>query len=129
MNKIKIIKFIIIIGVFAVGIFLFKENFSNYRNIAWAEDDESENERESDEDSSPNTVIDTNPDKKSSKKTETVTIYKKLNDTVTQIVTTITKHDSDGDGIYDDEDSHPAINEYFIVRDDNLNGIDDRYEQ
>jgi len=99
---------------------------AGFQRIAMAEDDE-EDEREDDERVS--SVIDTNPEKKNTKKTETITIYKKLSDTVTQVVTTITKHDSDGDGIYDDEDPHPTINEYFIVKDDNLNGIDDRYEQ
>jgi len=90
-----------------------------------------DNETESDsEDGKPVTsVINTSPAKKSTKKTETVTEYRKLSDTVTQVLTTITRHDSDGDGIYDDEDPHPTINEYFIVVDDNLNGIDDRYEQ
>jgi hypothetical protein len=36
--------------------------------------------------------------------------------------------DSDRDGIIDDEDPHPNIAEIYIVRDDNLNGIDDNYE-
>lgn len=93
-----------------------------------AEDDGKENEYESD-DEHVTTVINTDPAKETVKKTETVTEYKKLSDTITQIITTITRHDSDGDGLYDDEDAHPTINDYFIVIDDNLNGIDDKYEQ
>ena len=62
-------------------------------------------------------------------KTEYKTITTKLSDTVTNTSIVETKHDSDGDGIFDEEDAHPTINEHFIVKDDNLNGIDDRYEQ
>lgn len=95
-----------------------------YAKIAWAEDDEVE-ERDDD---APVKVIDTSPDKNTTQKTEYVTVYKKLSDTIIMKTDTITRHDSDGDGLYDDEDPHPTINEYFIVKDDNLNGIDDRYE-
>jgi hypothetical protein len=92
-----------------------------------------ENERDN-EDAPPATaapakVIDTSPSSNTKQKTEYITVYKKLSDTVTTKTDTITRHDSDGDGLYDDEDPHPTINEYFIVKDDNLNGIDDRYEQ
>ena len=97
----------------------------NWRHVL-AED---ENEKEREDEEHVTTVIDTNPAKKTVKKTETVTEYRKLSDTVTQVITTITRHDSDGDGLYDDEDAHPTINDYFIVVDDNLNGIDDKYEQ
>lgn len=91
-------------------------------------DDETEYESE-DIQQAPVKVIDTNPSSNTKKKTEYITVYKKLSDTVTTKTDTITRHDSDGDGLYDDEDPHPTINEYFIVKDDNLNGIDDRYEQ
>jgi uncharacterized membrane protein len=90
-------------------------------------EDENENERK--DDGNVTTVIDTSPAKNTIKKTETVTEYRKLSDTITQLITTITRHDSDGDGLYDDEDTHPTINDYFIVADANLDGIDDRYEQ
>ena len=88
-------------------------------------EDELEDEKD---DEGPVQVINTNPANKKAVKTETVTATKKLSDTVTEATTTVTRHDSDGDGLYDDEDPHPTINEYFIVKDDNLNGIDDRYE-
>jgi len=82
-----------------------------------AEDNESE--QESDEGGSST----------SSTKVEYKTIYTKLPDTVVTTTKQIPRYDSDGDGLYDDTDPHPAINEFFIVPDKNLNGIDDRYEQ
>jgi hypothetical protein len=109
----------------AISVLVIIIALSGFQKSVRAEDDKNE----SDDHESPSTVIDTSPEKKSPKKTETITEYRKLSDIVTQIITTVTKHDSDGDGIYDDEDPHPTINEYFIVKDDNSNGIDDRYEQ
>lgn len=97
-----------------------------YLKTAWADDEEEDEEKEEDDDSVK--VIDTSPDNNTTQETEYTTVYKKLSDTVTTKTDTIIRHDSDGDGLYDDEDPHPTINEYFIVKDDNLNGIDDRYE-
>lgn len=90
---------------------------------------DNESESDSEDGGQVTSVINTSPAKNTAQKTETVTEYKKLSDTITQVITTITRHDSDGDGLYDDEDPHPTINEYFIVKDDNSNGIDDQYEQ
>ncbi|MDP1883784.1 MAG: hypothetical protein Q8L10_00270 [Candidatus Moranbacteria bacterium] len=56
-------------------------------------------------------------------------VTQKLPDTVVDTVVEIPRYDSDGDGLYDDEDPHPDINEFLIVKDDNLNGLDDRYER
>lgn len=100
-----------------------------YIKTVLADDNEFDSEDVPPATSSPAKVIDTSPSNNTAQKTEYVTVYKKLNDTVTTKTDTITRHDSDGDGLYDDEDPHPTINEYFIVKDDNLNGIDDRYEQ
>lgn len=97
-------------------------------NIVQAEDEEDEEEGE-EEDDDDREAIDTSSDNATAKETETKVIYTKLSDTVSTVTTTITRHDSDGDGMYDDEDPHPSINENFIVEDGNLNGIDDRYEQ
>ena len=36
--------------------------------------------------------------------------------------------DSDMDGLPDTEDPHPNINEMFVVKDDNLNGVVDTFE-
>lgn len=101
-----------------------------YVQSVWAADEEDNDDDDEKEIKAPATVkvIDTNPSNNTTQKTEYVTVYKKLSDTVSTTTDTITRHDSDGDGLYDDEDSHPTINEYFIVKDDNLNGIDDRYE-
>lgn len=47
--------------------------------------------------------------------------------TNTTTQTTIIK-DSDGDGLIDSEDPHPAIPEIYIVEDINFNGIVDKFE-
>lgn len=47
-------------------------------------------------------------------------------DTSTAIVTF---SDSDGDGLLDENDPHPSIAEIYIVKDDNLNGIVDDFEE
>jgi hypothetical protein len=62
-------------------------------------------------------------------KIEYKTIYQQLPDTVIDTITEVPRYDSDSDGIYDDEDAYPNINDFLIVKDDNLNGIDDRYEK
>ncbi|MDO8240653.1 MAG: hypothetical protein Q7T51_01595 [Candidatus Moranbacteria bacterium] len=121
-------KIIGLLGVVMIAVFVFnipaiQNKIADNVNTAWADDDEEEYD---DED---NRVINTAPESNVVQKTETKTIYTKLSDTVSTTTTTITKHDSDGDGMYDEEDPHPTINESFIVKDDNLNGIDDRYEQ
>lgn len=111
-------------AVFVLNIPAIKNKIAYKVSIAWADDGEDEYDDEED-----NRVINTAPESNVAQKTETKTIYTKLSDTVSTTTTTITKHDSDGDGMYDEEDPHPTINESFIVKDDNLNGIDDRYEQ
>lgn len=63
------------------------------------------------------------------KETQIVTRQVKLNDTITKDITTTTRFDSDGDGIFNEDDEFPAINNYLIVADENRNGIDDKYEQ
>jgi flagellar basal body-associated protein FliL len=140
MKKLKnlfIIFFLVVFGLAAMS-----NSFNNGSKIispVSAEDEEEEREGEDEEDREDEEdeededdrfeVIDTNPGNKEIKKSETKTITTKLSDTVTQITTTTIRHDSDGDGKYDEEDPHPTINEYFIVKDDNLNGIDDQYEK
>lgn len=57
------------------------------------------------------------------------TVYVKLPDTVIEKIIQVPLHDSDSDGIYDDEDPYPYINKFFVVEDKNLNGIDDEYEK
>lgn len=51
-------------------------------------------------------------------------------DTTTDVVTqTTVQKDSDGDGILDAVDPHPNIQEIYIVKDDNKNGIVDKFEK
>lgn len=108
-SKFKIaflIYFILLVGAFTAG---YLKLFHDSIKPVFADEDEDENE--------------------DSLKIEYKTVYAKLPDTVAYITKKIPRYDSDGDGLYDDEDTHPEINEFFIVKDDNLNGIDDRYEQ
>jgi len=135
MEKLKSKKILVFAGI-VVMFLLTAAAVSNrgYIKAVFAADDELENDDDEDvppvpSPTPPVKVIDTNPSSNTTQKTEYVTVYKKLSDTVTTTTDTITRHDSDGDGLYDDEDPHPTINEYFIVADNNFNGIDDRYEQ
>jgi hypothetical protein len=125
----KIFLFSTVIMIFVMAIFVMTQKSNTVRA---EDDDEYEQEEEDDEeeeDDDKYEVIDTSPDKNEVKKTEYKTVTTKLSDTVTKTSITETKHDSDGDGVFDEEDAHPTINEHFIVKDDNLNGIDDKYEQ
>lgn len=61
--------------------------------------------------------------------TQIVTRQVKLNDTISKDITTTTRFDSDGDGILNEDDEFPAINNYLIVEDENRNGIVDKYER
>jgi hypothetical protein len=115
----KIIKIWLIIFMYAVGTCIFglamaKPSVLGLSRIALAEDEDEEDEDEEVKNDEPQEEY----------------IQKVINTVVpVTTVTTTERVDSDSDGIYDDEDPHPTINEYFIVKDDNLNGIDDRYEQ
>lgn len=115
---------LIIIGAVIFGGWI---SFHDYEvvqktKIVLAEDEEDE-EDERDEDREDE------EDEKEVKETEYKTEYVKLSDTVSTKTTTVTKYDSDGDGVLDEKDPHPTINDNFVVKDDNFNGIDDRYEQ
>lgn len=120
-NKASFVFIIIGAVIFSGWIFFHDYEVVQKTKIAMAEDEEDEEDEEDDEreDEEEDEV----------KKTEYVTEYVKLSDTVSTKTTTVTKYDSDGDGILDEQDAHPTINENFVVKDDNLNGIDDRYEQ
>ncbi len=76
--------------------------------------DEDEDEERSEESSETETVV-----------TEKITI----SETVSKEIITTTRKDTDGDGIFDEEDEHPQVNDHFIVRDDDHNGIVDTYEK
>jgi hypothetical protein len=111
------------------GAFLANKSWGDTFNIitAQAEDDE-EDERGDDEDERV-PIIDTDSANDTPRQAETKTIYEKLSDTITRITETKTQFDSDGDGIFDEQDKNPTINDGYIVKDANLNGIDDQYEQ
>ena len=126
-NKKIVSSMVIFTLIFGFGKIFNKAGFVDMINIVLA-DDENDDAEETDE-GEYSQIINTNPEERESSKVETRTISTRLSDTVTQTTTTTTKHDSDGDGIYDDDDSHPTINDNFIVKDANFNGIDDRYEQ
>jgi len=117
----------IILAMFVLNIAGIKDKIWNTIDVAWADDED--DYLSNNDDSGSNSIINTSPTNNVAQKTETKTVYKKLSDTVSTNTVTTIRHDSDGDGIYDDEDPHPTINENFIVKDNNLNGIDDRYEQ
>lgn len=131
MNKTKARKIIVIAGsaaLFLMAVMVVSKHA--YIQVVLADDGaEQDNEGVPLATPPPVKVINTSPSSNTTQKTEYVTVYKKLSDTVTTKTDTITRHDADGDGLYDDEDPHPTINEYYIVKDSNLNGIDDRYEQ
>ncbi|TAK96540.1 hypothetical protein EPO05_01615 [Patescibacteria group bacterium] len=86
-------------------------------------EDEGEEEEEDDEDEGGGSQTTSKTEMK------TVTTYVKLPDQIVkkQIVTTI--YDSDGDGVFDDTDPTPTINDNLIVEDNNQDGIVDAYEQ
>jgi hypothetical protein len=73
-----------------------------------------DDEKTADDTSAKNTVV-----------TETVVV----SDTISKEITTTTQSDTDGDGIFDQEDQYPIINDHFIVKDDDRNGIVDVYEK
>lgn len=96
--------------------------------IAHAEDDEEEEDdeyEERDDDKEESTASSTASSSKASSTTQTTT----STSVVTREVTVERRTDGDGDGIFDDKDSYPTINDNSIVGDDNRNGIVDDYER
>ena len=100
---------------------------TTYQNILHAEDDEEEHEEDDHEsdDSRKTSTENTSPTKQSSITNQPTLIPVT---TITQQEVTTVLTDSDGDGLYDNEDPHPNIPEIYIVHDDNKNGIADRFE-
>lgn len=83
------------------------------------QEDEKEDEEDREDDERDVTTIE------ESVVTETITV----SETQTKEVVTTTKTDKDGDGVFDDEDRYPEVNDHFIVTDDDRNGIVDTYEK
>lgn len=92
--------------------------------FAHADDDEEERDNEEDDERAPVSTSTSS----SKPKTETVTTYVKLPDQIIKRLITNTIYDSDGDGVFDPDDPTPNLNDIFIVKDDNANGINDAYE-
>lgn len=100
--------------------------------IAWADEEEDEeDERDEEEDEEDENEAEESDDEevKEIKTTTYKTVTTKLPDQIVERKTETLWQDGDGDGLYDEEDPHPTINDYYIVSDTNLNGLDDRYEQ
>ncbi len=91
--------------------------------LARAEEEEESEDEETDRQTQ--STVQTKSSASSSNSGKTKTTVETDVKTVTK--TTVIK-DSDGDGILDEEDSHPDIAEIYIVEDKNLNGIVDSFE-
>jgi hypothetical protein len=102
--------------VFSLLVFYFLPSF---RLLASADDDEEEQEEEREEDSNSDR---NSTDSTSSSKTSVET-------NVTTSTKTILLPDSDGDGILDKNDPHPAVAEIYVVEDNNFNGLVDKFEK
>lgn len=102
--------------------------FISPQGVSYADDEEEEEEEEDEEDEDEE---DEKEDKKSNKSDgiKEVSAPRSVPITTTTLksTTTILK-DSDGDGLYDNEDPHPTIPELYIVQDENRNGIADHLE-
>jgi hypothetical protein len=103
--------------------------------IAAADDDENDyGEIDNEENESPAVapVIETAAASGNTAVSQPKTTYVTVTDPptyVTEIKTeTITKIDSDQDGLIDEIDPNPTIPEYYIVQDSNNNGISDLFE-
>lgn len=124
------IKILAIATILAAGLFLFSGSFHEQGLIVRAEEEDEEESGEDSEERAPQAPAEQPKEtKQAAPKTEYKTIYRQLPATIVEAPVTTIRHDSDSDGLYDDEDAYPTINDYFIVKDDNRNGIDDRYDQ
>ncbi len=101
--------------------------FTSHWNTVHAEDDEEqEDDREEDDNDEEEAKDDSQPDSNKSTTLKQPALVP-ITTTTQQKITTVLV-DSDGDGLYDNEDPHPSIPEIFIVYDDNRNGIADHFE-
>ena len=132
--KIKILIFFLIGLMAVIGFLNFSDNnFHWNKKIVLADDDDDE-EDEDEHDDEEEDEHDDDDDEKEYYEEElqepTVeTSSRQVSTYVSEKTVTTTIFDSDGDGIFDDEDQYPQINNHFIVEDENANGIVDEYEQ
>ena len=114
----KFLKFIFILlipVIFATTFYLVKADDDNETEER-DEKDEEDNEDDNDEDYKPKTT------------TKTIVTQPSVSTKVETTTKTTIYKDSDGDGILDSDDPHPAISEIYIVEDNNKNGIVDKFE-
>ena len=103
---------------------VFAEDEYEREDIEDREDEEDEDGDEREEDTEDDSAVKTIAQAETVT-TETVTI----SETQSKEIVTTTKNDKDGDGVFDDDDDYPEINDHFIVKDDDRNGIVDLYEK
>jgi len=127
--------FLLTLFLFKVGLF-FVVFFYFFTHVRLTQSLSSENWKyvfayENDEDEEDEDEEERNEEKKSSSNTDksTSSRLKKPDISTTVKTTVVIKSDADGDGLFDNEDPHPDINENIIVLDDNRNGIVDSYEE
>lgn len=98
-------------------------------NVALAEDEEDEYEEEDEEDEEDEEKSEEQEDVKEEEPEKIKQIIRLPDQIVTKtIIETVYEADSDRDGLIDKNDPHPNIAEIYIVKDENLNGVDDTYE-
>ncbi|HAT73838.1 MAG: hypothetical protein US30_C0004G0061 [Candidatus Moranbacteria bacterium GW2011_GWF2_36_839] len=110
----KFLKFIFILLIpvlFATNFYFVKADDDNE-----TEERNEEGDEEDDEDYKPQTT------------TKTIITQPSVSTKVETTTKTTIHKDSDGDGILDETDPHPAISEIYIVEDNNKNGIVDKFE-
>lgn len=93
------------------------ENYFRAKTVL-AEDDEDDDEEDEEDDEDDDF-----------KETTTEVYSTQISNEVRRETVKNTFFDNDRDGIFDNEDKNPTINDFFIVKDDNRNGIVDEYEQ
>ena len=121
--------FFVAFFLFSISFFIGNNFFVNRSILVFGEDDEKEDDEEHEEDEEDEEDgEDKEDDDEVEIKTITTTEYPNPRVEVKKNIQTVTLNDSDGDGLIDDEDPHPNVPEIYIVKDDNLNGIVDKYE-
>lgn len=122
----KKIYYFILLVFFLVGtsVLVFKTkaqwDVNSLTPLVLGEDDEEDEEDEEDDDEDSASSGSSSP--------KTVTTYVKLPDQIIKKLIEIVTFDSDGDGVFDPDDATPNLHNVFLVKDDNLNGIVDAYE-
>lgn len=114
-----------------VSFFLGTIVFVAPQEVSFADDEEHEEDEDEDEEDDEEDD-ERDQDKENEKESRSISTSQPPRSvpvtTTTLKSTTTTFKDTDGDGLYDNEDPHPTIPELYIVRDENRNGITDSFE-